>query len=355
MSSNNKKKQKIVSKPLPFKPQVKAPYDDLVGKKFSVIGSWWPDSAVADRAKQFNLVVETFTMDNDFGNGNVAPAFRLKWIQVCGQLVSLFGVLADNVFDSCFRLMTQKAPATRLLLRVCTFGGWEYNIFLKKGCHESQKAAGIHRELETIKANITRWNGVYLGLMRNIQLKEHIVDSLSTNAKRNVLAFDEEGEGVMVEEESANLAPTETEWRLAAEASVVLQPAYTATQHLQGLKNTPDRARLVIFNLFTFYDSIETKTLHVPLHPSPGSTALRYTPRQFNDLLDSVKCMARIVRDQVYNRFISKGPCVPCMLAKGKIGARGRFCRPRWPESTLGVTPPPTPTPGAHGAEDLSS
>jgi hypothetical protein len=101
----------------------------LIGKKFSVSGSWWPDSAVADKAKRFNLVVETFTMDHEFGNGNVAPAFRLKWIQVWGQLFCfLFGVLTENV--TCFRLMTQKAPATRLLLRVCTFGGWECRIFL---------------------------------------------------------------------------------------------------------------------------------------------------------------------------------------------------------------------------------
>ena len=42
---------------------------------------------------------------------------------------------------------------------------------LKKACHDSQAQDGIKRELETLRAAITRWNGVYLGLLRNIQLK----------------------------------------------------------------------------------------------------------------------------------------------------------------------------------------
>jgi hypothetical protein len=108
---------------------VQRSYRQKVLRLASVSGSWWPDSAVADKAKRFNLVVETFTMDHEFDNGNVAPAFRLKWIQVWGQLFCfLFGVLTENA--TCFRLMIQKAPATRLLLRVCTFGGWECRIFL---------------------------------------------------------------------------------------------------------------------------------------------------------------------------------------------------------------------------------
>jgi hypothetical protein len=186
---------------------------------------------------------------------------------------------------------------------------------LKQGCHDSQKAAGIERELDTIKANITRWNGVYLGLLRNIQLKEHIVDSLSTNTKINVLSFDEEGEGVMVEEDSANLLPSAKEWKLAAESSVALEPAYKATQHLQGLKNTPDKAWTVIFNLHTYLANVETHTFKVPVHPSPGTTTLRYIDRPYADLLPPVRCMLKLLSAQVYNRFISKGPCLPCMLA----------------------------------------
>jgi hypothetical protein len=80
-----KKKAKVASKapkPLPFKAQVKPPYGELVGKKFTVLGSWWGDCAEADKTKEFNLVVEQHEADHDFGLGKIAPGFRLKWIQV---------------------------------------------------------------------------------------------------------------------------------------------------------------------------------------------------------------------------------------------------------------------------------
>ena len=100
---------------------------------------------------------------------------------------------------------------------------------LKTGLHSAQEADGIKRELDTIKSDITRWNGHYLGLMRNIQLKHHILHVLETQRTMNV----------MKTQACADITPSQMEWTLAAETTVVLEPAFKATQMHQGVNTCP--------------------------------------------------------------------------------------------------------------------
>lgn len=122
---------------------------------------------------------------------------------------------------------------------------------LKADLHASQAAAGIERELETIRAGITRWNGIYLGALRNIQLKPHIESSLRQSETITIHVQGEDGDDEGEEERlTADLLPSPTEWTIASQVSVVLEPAYRATRHLQSLKTLPDRSYLLVFNLF---------------------------------------------------------------------------------------------------------
>jgi hypothetical protein len=122
---------------------------------------------------------------------------------------------------------------------------------LKEGLRTSQAADGIERELQTIRAGITRWNGIFLGLIRNIQLKEHITSALAATSTINVAVSNEDGEeeGTLVRQ-TADISPSSEEWGIGAQVSVVLEPAFRATQLLQGLKTTPDHSYRIVYNLW---------------------------------------------------------------------------------------------------------
>ena len=143
---------------------------------------------------------------------------------------------------------------------------------LKKALHDSQAADGITRELETLRAAITRWNGIFLGLHRNIQLKAHIEHALNGAGTVNVMTYDENGDVVMVAKPVTDIRPTDEEWNLAAEASTLLRPAYEATQHLQGLRLTPDQSFIAIHNLYKMCKDAHSKVFEIPQPPAPGST-----------------------------------------------------------------------------------
>ena len=68
------------------------------------------------------------------------------------------------------------------------------------------------------------------------------------------------------------IRPTDEEWNLAAEASTVLRPAYEATQHLQGLRLTPDQSFIAIHNLYRMCKDAHSKVFKIPQPPAPGST-----------------------------------------------------------------------------------
>ena len=143
---------------------------------------------------------------------------------------------------------------------------------LKKALHESQAADGVPRELETLRAAITRWNGIFMGLHRNIQLKAHIEHALDGAGTLNVMTYNEDGDVVMVVKPVADIKPTAEEWNLAAEASTLLLPAYEVTQHLQGLRLTPDQSFVAIHNLYKKCKDAYSAVHKIPQPPVPGST-----------------------------------------------------------------------------------
>jgi hypothetical protein len=187
---------------------------------------------------------------------------------------------------------------------------------LKDACHDSQAAAGVGRVLETIKAGITRWNGVYLGMLRNIQIKAHVVHALGLVDKLNIATFDDEGEVVTKETAASSMTPMDKQWRLAAEASVVaLEPVWEATQLLQGFRTMPDMVWVLIKNLHAHLSAMEGLILKVPASPAPGSTTLLYIDRTYANLLPETKCVVKLLTEQVYNRFIANGPAKPSLIA----------------------------------------
>lgn len=110
---------------------------------------------------------------------------------------------------------------------------------LNAALHASQAAAGVERELETIKAAITRWNGVYMGTIRNLQLFQHVTHALRTTATFEVYTENEDGEEEVVETSSRAITPTDEEWTIAAEVAAVLKLPFVLTQKLQGLQTPP--------------------------------------------------------------------------------------------------------------------
>ena len=187
---------------------------------------------------------------------------------------------------------------------------------LKTALHDAQEADGIQRELDTIKSAITRWNGHYLGLKRNIQLKHPITHVLETATTMNVMTFDEDGEVRMQSKQCSEITPTTTEWALAAEATVVLEPAYNATQLLQGVKTCPpNKAWVVVFNLHKYCAEAPTKTFRIPQPAAPGTTALTFVTRAYQYLHPATKRMISLLERQLFNRFIADGPNKTHMLA----------------------------------------
>ena len=61
-------------------------------------------------------------------------------------------------------------------------------------------------------------------------VQDHIVFALSTTDKIGVLEHDDNGDAMsMVDRNTSDITPSETEWRLAAESSVLLGKVYEAT------------------------------------------------------------------------------------------------------------------------------
>ena len=63
-------------------------------------------------------------------------------------------------------------------------------------------------------AGITRWNGHYLALLQNIQLKAHIVHALGQVKNTSVLTYNERDEVVMKETAWARVAPTGKQFKV---------------------------------------------------------------------------------------------------------------------------------------------
>ena len=146
-------------------------------------------------------------------------------------------------------------------------------------------------------------------------IQHHIEYALSSTEKIGVLEHDDNGDAVsMVERNTSDIAPSALEWRLAAESSVLLGKAYEATQLLQGLRTPPDQTYVVIFNLWTYCRDAHTKKFSIPSPPAPGSTAVQYVSKHWSELHPAVKKSIYLLEIQLFNRFISNGPCVPMMI-----------------------------------------
>ena len=146
-------------------------------------------------------------------------------------------------------------------------------------------------------------------------VQDHIVYALSTTEKIGVLEHDDNGDAMaMVDRYTSDITPSEAEWRLAAESSVLLAKAYEATQLLQGLRTPADQTYVVIFNLWTYCKNAPTKQFQIPCPPAPGSTDVRYVTKHWSELHPSVRKSVELLQTQLFNRFISNGPCVPMMI-----------------------------------------
>ena len=207
------------------------------------------------------------------------------------------------------RLLMDKVTATMKKMR--TLAVKLNNVGkLKAALHRAQEADGVERELDTIKSAITRWNGHYLGLMRNITLKHHIVAVLEEKTSINVMTYDEDGEVVMKVQACADITPTALEWTIAAESHVVLEPAYKATQVLQGVKTCPpNKAFFVVYNLYSWcVNAAATSTFRIPVPALTGTTDVGFIRRKYVDLRPETKRMITLLGSQLYDRFICNGP-----------------------------------------------
>ena len=106
-----------------------------------------------------------------------------------------------------------------------------------------------------------------------------------------------------------DITPTQEEWTLAAESHVVLEPAYKATQALQGVKTCPpNKAFLVVYNLYSWCVNADTSTFRIPVPALTGTTGVGFIRRKYEDLHPATKRMISLLADQLYERFICNGP-----------------------------------------------
>ena len=90
---------------------------------------------------------------------------------------------------------------------------------------------------------------------------------------------------------------------------VVLEPAFKATQALQGVNTCPpNKAFFVVYNLYSWCANAETSTFRIPVPALSGTTDVGFIRRKYEDLQPATKRMITLLADQLYERFICNGP-----------------------------------------------
>lgn len=188
---------------------------------------------------------------------------------------------------------------------------------LAAALHISQAADGVVKELQTIKAAITRWNGVYIGTQRNLQLKAHIEHALSQTNTVDVYVENADGEEEVVAMAVGSIRPSPLEWVLVAEAAAVLEKPYLLTQVLQGMQTPPEDGFMAMVRVHGELTAAATTTYKIPAPPAPGSgsTALVYVDRPYAELQPAIKVMIALLADQLFNRLLSAGPTKTSLIA----------------------------------------
>jgi hypothetical protein len=188
---------------------------------------------------------------------------------------------------------------------------------LSKSLHEAQAAAGVEHELEPDKGSITRWNAIYIGTQRNIQLYVYIGSVLTSRGTINVLTFNDDGEAVLIEVHTSSLSVDPMQWLLSCEICAVLKVAFVATQRLEGLIMTPDKSFMILSNLHRLLKDAREQDMvfKIPVPAASGTTQVTYVDRNYSSLQNAVKAAARVLENQLYQRFILPGPCITNMRA----------------------------------------
>ena len=186
----------------------------------------------------------------------------------------------------------------------------------------SEKLAEAQKELEVVTAltmespAVVRWNGIFVTHERANRLKGPIEAALSSAGNIAVPIDDENGDPLadrVVNIAALALLPTPLEWQLSRELQGVLNPLRIVTLKLQAAQMTPDNAWLLIVKAYAFYAN-PALTVDVPNPVTKPDDELSYTTTPLPSLQPSTQLVVQLMKEQMYARFMSKGPTKPELL-----------------------------------------
>jgi hypothetical protein len=187
---------------------------------------------------------------------------------------------------------------------------------LRKGLTVEQLDGGVVTPLQLCKGAETRWNGKYFTLLRYRLLRIFLRSALLNCGTVHMPAEDDDGneiEGAPAVAVVANtLLPTEHEDKVAREYEALAKPLQEATDDLQGLNCTPERAWEITKNLYDKYKEWTNDDATIPV-PMTYSSKGKHGPHavahvKVSSLTNESREYIRLAVLECEKRFIGPGP-----------------------------------------------